>query len=255
MKMENLDLISTRAKVVLGQYALLPPEGLVTNLLPEMPDCEVKVLASRELGADFAQFFVTAPPQCGTVKRFPSDAVREAFLYVLEGEGDILCAGREFHAKKDSFVYAPAGVGLEFCNHGKEDFKFLIQTHEYIPLEGVEAPKPLFGNAYNDEDVILGGRENNPCRELIPHDLSYDWQMVVNIFGPGTHHEFVETHLQQHGLYCLEGRASYILNDAWTPIRKGDFLWVGPYIPHGCYCLGSESFIYLFSKVVNRTPV
>ena len=43
-------------------------------------------------------------------------------------------------------------------------------------------------------------------QELIPHDLSYDWQMTVNIFGPGTHHGFIETHLQEHGLYCLEER-------------------------------------------------
>lgn len=131
----------------------------------------------------------------------------------------------------------------------------LIQVHRYFPIPDADEPKPLFGNAYHDEDVILGGQEKNPCRELIPHDLSYDWQMTVNIFEPGTHHPFIETHLQEHGLYCLEGTASYYLNNQWLPVQKNDYLWIGPYTPHGCFCLGESRFVYLFSKVVNRTPI
>ena len=253
--MEDIQLISTRARIVRGRYALLPPEGLVTNLLPEMPECDVRVLASRELGADFVQLIVTAKKGQGTVRKFAGQKGMEAFLYVLEGDGKVIFEGERYQLQKDSFFYSPPGKGFEFINDGNDDLKVLIQTHHYIYAEGISEPDMLFGNAYRDEDVLLGGRDRNPCRELFPYDLRYDWQIVVNIFESGTSHEFIETHLQEHALYCLEGKANYMLNDQWTLIQKGDFLWVGPYVPHGCYCLGTESFIYLFSKVVNRTPM
>lgn len=249
------EIISTRANIVRGRYALIPPEGLYANLLPEMPECTVIVLASRELGADFSEYLVKAENGKGTKRKFAAEEGLEAFLYVLEGEALVKCAEREYQAGPNSFVYAPPGVGLEFCSNGEQELKALIQVHRYFSIPDAGEPAPLFGNAYHDEDVILGGQGENPCRELIPHDLSYDWQMTVNIFGPGTHHGFIETHLQEHGLYCLEGTASYYLSDRWIPIQKDDFLWIGPYAPHGCYCLGEKRFVYLFSKVVNRTPV
>lgn len=67
--MEDIQLISTRARIVRGRYALLPPEGLVTNLLPEMPECDVRVLASRELGA--GQLPLWQPDRAGIYPAHP----------------------------------------------------------------------------------------------------------------------------------------------------------------------------------------
>ena len=109
--MEDIQLISTRARIVRGRYALLPPEGLVTNLLPEMPECDVRVLASRELGADFVQLIVTAKKGQGTVRKFAGQKGMEAFLYVLEGEGKVIFEGERYQLQKDSFIHR-RGKGL-----------------------------------------------------------------------------------------------------------------------------------------------
>ncbi|RGY97506.1 (S)-ureidoglycine aminohydrolase [Clostridium sp. AM58-1XD] len=248
------DILTTRAKVKKGSYALVPPVGPVTNMIPEMENCQVYILAARELGADFIQYYVQAEPGCGTNRIFAGEKGIEAFVFVLEGTCVMKCCGQSFQAAGHSFLSSPPGAGIEFVNDGDHPVKLLIQTRRYIPLEGTPVPSVLFGNADDVEAVMCDGKDDNVIRELIPQDLSYDIQMSVITFYPGASHTFLECHFQEHGLYCLEGAASYMMSDTWTMIKKDDFLWIGAFVPHGCYCAGNHAFSYLYSKVVNRTP-
>ena len=250
----NEGILMTRAKVKRGSYALVPPVGPVTNLIPEMENCSVYLLAARELGAAFIQYYVQAEPGCGTNRIFAGEEGTEAFVFVLEGSCTLKCSGRSFQAEKYSFLSSPSGSEIEFINNGKDMVKLLIQTRRYIPLEGTPVPPVLIGNADDVEAVMCDGKDNNVIQELIPKELPYDIQMSIITFYPGASHTFLECHFQEHGLYCLEGAASYMLDDTWTMIKKDDFLWVGAFVPHGCYCAGNHAFSYLYSKVVNRTP-
>ena len=63
---------------------------------------------------------------------------------------------------------------------------------------------------------------------------------------------FAETHVMEHGLYVLEGKAVYRLNQDWVEVEAGDFMWLRAFCPQACYAGGPGSFRYLLYKDVNR---
>lgn len=84
--MQQPQILTTRALVKKGAYALIPPDALVTNLIPEMPDCRVKIMTSQEMGAGFVQYVLEAQPGQGSVSPLAAEQGVEAFFFLLEGE-------------------------------------------------------------------------------------------------------------------------------------------------------------------------
>ena len=41
------DILSTRAVIRPGKYVVIPPEGLVNNVIPGIENCRVSIVASR----------------------------------------------------------------------------------------------------------------------------------------------------------------------------------------------------------------
>jgi (S)-ureidoglycine aminohydrolase len=76
--------------------------------------------------------------------------------------------------------------------------------------------------------------------------------MHVLCFEPGGCHPFVETHVQEHGAYILNGEGMYLMDNTWMGIKKEDFMWFGPYVPQCAYGVGTENFVYIYSKDCNR---
>ena len=64
---------------------------------------------------------------------------------------------------------------------------------------------------------------------------------------------FAETHVMEHGLYVLEGKAVYRLNQDWVEVQEGDFMWLRAFCPQACYSGGPGRFRYLLYKDVNGT--
>ena len=56
----------------------------------------------------------------------------------------------------------------------------------------------------------------------------------------------------EHGLYVLEGKAVYRLNQDWVEVEAGDYMWLRAFCPQACYAGGPGSFKYLLYKDVNR---
>ena len=112
-------ILSTRARVERGAFALLPPEGLVENVIPEMPGCRVSILAAPKFGANFIEYLVTVPPRQGTCRPFSAGERQESFVYVLDGTCTFSCGGNTYEARKSSYLYSPPGMGFEFSNPGK----------------------------------------------------------------------------------------------------------------------------------------
>jgi (S)-ureidoglycine aminohydrolase len=69
---------------------------------------------------------------------------------------------------------------------------------------------------------------------------------------PGAVIPFTETHVMEHGLYVLEGKAVYRLNRDWVEVEAGDFMWLRAFCPQACYAGGPGRFRYLLYKDVNR---
>jgi (S)-ureidoglycine aminohydrolase len=56
----------------------------------------------------------------------------------------------------------------------------------------------------------------------------------------------------EHGLYVLEGKAVYRLNQDWVEVEAGDYMWLRAFCPQACYAGGPGPFRYLLYKDVNR---
>src|SRR5262249_35832650 len=71
-------------------------------------------------------------------------------------------------------------------------------------------------------------------------------------FEPGAIIPFTETHVMEHGLYVLEGKAVYRLNRDWVEVEAGDYMWLRAFCPQACYAGGPGRFRYLLYKDANR---
>ena len=71
-------------------------------------------------------------------------------------------------------------------------------------------------------------------------------------FQPGGCHSFIETHVQEHGMYITSGEGVYRLGDDWIPVQREDFLWMGAFCQQCVYASGREPMSYIYSKDCNR---
>jgi (S)-ureidoglycine aminohydrolase len=53
-------LLQSRSVVKKDNYLVLTQDGLVNNSVPGYENCQVSILGSPELGASFADYYVTA---------------------------------------------------------------------------------------------------------------------------------------------------------------------------------------------------
>jgi (S)-ureidoglycine aminohydrolase len=89
-------------------------------------------------------------------------------------------------------------------------------------------------------------------RFVEPTDLRHDMHVNIVTFEPGACIPFAETHVMEHGLFVLEGKAVYRLNRDWVEVEAGDFMWLRAFCPQACYAGGPGRFRYLLYKDVNR---
>jgi (S)-ureidoglycine aminohydrolase len=89
-------------------------------------------------------------------------------------------------------------------------------------------------------------------RFVDPEDLRHDMHVNIVTFQPGGVIPFAETHVMEHGIFILEGKAVYHLNQDWVEVEAGDFLWLRAFCPQACYAGGPGQFRYLLYKDVNR---
>ena len=68
---------------------------------------------------------------------------------------------------------------------------------------------------------------------------------IVN-FEPGGVFPFCETYVMEHGLYVLEDKAVYRLNQDWVEVEAGDYMWLCAFCPQACQAGGPGRLRYLF---------
>jgi putative allantoin catabolism protein len=244
------DHLVTRSIVRHGSFALIAPEGLVNNVVPGFEDCRISILASPKLGASFVHYLISMGEKGQNNQGFGGEGI-ETFVYCLEGSVRVWLGASEYDLSTGGYAYCPPGVTMRMKNTSGPGTQLLLYKQKYEPLTGYD-PKTVIGKEGDIAERIYEQMENVKIKDLLPTDLGFDMNMHILYFEPAGCHPFVETHVQEHGAYLLSGEGLYNLDNQWVPVKKGDYIWFGPFVPQAVYAVGRERLAYIYSKDCNR---
>lgn len=238
--------------VVKGNYAVMPPEGVMDSYLPSWEKTVVRFQAAPQLGARFAQALLEIEAGGGTP--VPIRDRLERFLYLVEGVLELRLADfPPAMLEPESFVFVPPDTPFTIRNVGTNQARLLGLKKPYEPWPGLAVPDPIVSHRREVEAVNHNGTEGRTWQHLLSHgDMRFDMEMNILSFAPGVHFPDVETHINEHGLVMLEGQGMYLLGQDWHEVWQGDFIWMGPYCPQLFYPTGWTQSAYLLYKDVNR---
>ena len=251
------DIMTGRA-VFTEAYAVIPKgvmRDIVTSALPFWDRTRCWVLARPLSGfaETFSQYIMEVEPGGGSDRPEP-DAGAEAVIFVVEGELALTIAGTRHVMGPGGYAFLPPGIEWSAANDAEEAARFHWIRKAYEAVEGIEPPEPF---VVNERDVVpspMAGTDGRwaTTRFVDPTDLRHDMHVTIVTFEPGAVIPFAETHVMEHGLYVLEGKAVYRLNADWVEVEAGDFMWLRAFCPQACYAGGPGQFRYLLYKDVNR---
>ncbi|MDZ5621823.1 bifunctional allantoicase/(S)-ureidoglycine aminohydrolase [Nocardioides sp. HM23] len=239
-------------------YAVIPARTLsdiTASYLPHWEQTRLWVLARPLSGfaETFSQYVVEVSAGGGSDQP-EDDADAEAVLFVVDGSPSVTIADEEHALGAGSYVYLPPGVSWTLRNPGDATATFHWIRKAYSRVEGVGAPEPFVTREQDVEPIPMPGTEGawSTTRFVDVADLRHDMHVNIVSFEPGGAIPFPETHVMEHGLYVLEGKAVYLLNEDWVEVEAGDFMWLRAFCPQACYAGGPGRFRYLLYKDVNR---
>ncbi|MEO0912592.1 MAG: bifunctional allantoicase/(S)-ureidoglycine aminohydrolase [Pseudomonadota bacterium] len=252
-------ILTGRAKFT-NSYAVIPKmvhTDIVTTRFPFWEGSRAWVLARPLSGfaETFSQYIVEVMPTGGSDAPEP-DPQAEAVLFVLEGGLSLTLEGTYYTLGPGSYVYVAPGADWSLRNITENKANFVWIRKAYEPI-GDQPPPHSF---VTHEDTITptpmpdtDGKWST-TRFVNPDDVAHDMHVNIVNFEPGGVIPFAETHVMEHGLYVLEGKAVYRLNTDWLEVEAGDFLWLRAFCPQACYAGGPNRFRYLLYKDMNRHP-
>jgi len=251
------DLLTDRA-VFTEAYAVIPKgvmRDIVTSYLPFWDNTRLWIL-SRPLSGfaeTFSQYIMEVAPEGGSHKPEP-DVRAEGVLFVVEGELTLALAGRTHRMIPGGYAFLPPASDWSVRNCSEQPVRFHWIRKSYEPVDGLGPPDAF---VVNESDIVpspMPGTEGRwaTTRFVDPMDLRHDMHVTIVTFEPGALIPFAETHVMEHGLYVLEGKAVYRLNQDWVEVEAGDYMWLRAFCPQACYAGGPSRFRYLLYKDVNR---
>ena len=239
-------------------YAVIPKgcfSDIVTSYLPFWERARFWVMARPLSGfaETFSQYIGELAPGGGS-DRPETNPQAEAVLFVVEGAMTLTLAGERHEMEPGGYAYIPAGTDWALHNRGDAPVRFHWIRKAYQPVEGLAAPDPFVTNERNIAPTPMPETEGKwaTTRFVDPADLRHDMHVTIVTFEPGAVIPFAETHVMEHGLYVLEGKAVYRLNQDWVEVEAGDYMWLRAFCPQACYAGGPGKFRYLLYKDVNR---
>lgn len=251
-------LLSDRA-IFTEAYAIIPKKVLtdiVISYLPFWNDMRMWVIARPLSGFSetFSQYIVDLSPGGGSDKP-ELDEAAEAVLFVVEGEMDITIEGEQHHLTEGGYAFLPPKCTWTIRNNEDKPARFHWIRKAYQYVEGIELPEAFVTNENDVEAIPMPDTHHDvwkTTRFVEQHDMRHDMHINIVTFEPGGVIPFDETHVMEHGLYVLEGKAVYHLNGEWVEVEAGDFMWLRAFCPQSCYAGGPGPFRYLLYKDVNR---
>ena len=238
-------------------YALIPRgvmTDIVTSYLPHWRDERCWVIARPLSGFSetFSQYIMEVMPGGGSDKPEPNP-LAEGVLFVVEGQATVTIEGKSHLLKPGGYAFLPPGCQWTFLNKGTVPTRFHWVRKRYEVVEGIETPDAFVANEQDEPIIWMAGTKNTwgTTRFVDPANVRHDMHVNIVTLEPGAVIPFEETHVMEHGLYVLEGKAVYRLNRDWVEVEAGDFMWLRSFCPQACYA-GPNRFRYLLYKDVNR---
>ena len=252
--------LTTDRAVFTEAYAVLPRgtmRDIVTSRLPHWDDTRLWVIARPLSGfaETFSQYIVEVAPGGGSTSPEP-DADAEGVLFVVDGTASLTLDGVVHRLTPGSYAFLPPGADWTLANDTEATTTFHWIRKAYERVDGVEVPAAF---VVHEDDVAIEPMPGTDGawgtqRFVDPLDVRHDMHVNIVSFEPGGAIPFPETHVMEHGLYVLEGKAVYLLNKDWVEVQAGDFMWLRAFCPQACYAGGPGRFRYLLYKDVNRHP-
>jgi len=239
-------------------YAVIPKgtmSDIVTSFLPFWNGARFWVL-SRPLSGfaeTFSQYIAEVQPGGGS-DRPETDPKAEAVLFLVEGDATVTIAGKAHLMSPGGYAYIPPATDWSLKNESEAPVRFHWIRKAYQAVDGLDAPDPLVLNENDIDPAPMPDTEGRwaTTRFVDPADLRHDMHVTIVTFQPGGVIPFAETHVMEHGLYVLEGKAVYRLNQDWVEVEAGDYMWLRAFCPQACYTGGPGPLRYLLYKDVSR---
>jgi len=151
-------------------------------------------------------------------------------------------------------VYIPPNSKWTAHNKAAGTAEFHWIRKQFDAVEGLAHPEAFVTNEDKVKPIPMPGTNNGwtTKRFVEPDDVRHDMHVNIVSFEPGVVIPFMETHVMEHGLYVLEGKGAYKLNQDWVEVEAGDYMWLRAFCPQACYGAGDSPFRYLLYKDVNR---
>ena len=251
--------LTTDRAVFTEAYAVLPRgtmRDIVTSFLPFWEHTRLWVIARPLSGfaETFSQYIVEVSPGGGS-ERPETDPIAEAVLFVVEGALQLTIEDETHELGPGGYAYLPARCRMDApqpanpTRPGSTGF-----------ARPTNASTDLDVRRHSSRTSARWRRSRCPApTEPGPRRASSTQPTcgttctsTSSTSCPGARSRFPETHVMEHGLYVLEGKAVYLLNRDWVEVEAGDFMWLRAFCPQACYAGGPGRFRYLLYKDVNR---
>jgi (S)-ureidoglycine aminohydrolase len=250
--------LMTGRAVFTEAYAFIPRgcfSDIVTSFLPGWSRTRLWLIARPMSGFSetFSQYVMEVQPGGGSDAPDAEEGA-EHWLFFTGGLATLSVDGQGVEMEAGSYAYIPPGAQWTLWAEGSAPARFHWLRKLYEPAPGVAVPEHF---SVNERDVALRFMPDTQdrwgtTRFVEPEDIRHDAHVNIVTFQPGGVIPFEETHVMEHGLYVLEGKAVYKLNRDWVEVEAGDFMWLRAYCPQACYAAGPGRFRYLLYKDVNR---
>ena len=252
--------VSEDTSVFTTAYAFIAKEAfsdIVTSRLPHWHGERAWIIARPLSGfaETFSQYIIELSPNGGSDKPEP-DAQAEGVIFIVGGTLNLAIDGNTHTLNEGGYAYLPAGCEWTIINESDANATFHWIRKAYEDVEGIDRPEAF---VTSDAEITPNampdsGGKWSTTRFADPNDLRHDMHVNIVNFLPDGLIPFDETHVMEHGLYVLEGKADYRINQDWIEVEAGDFMWLRAFCPQSCIAKGDGPFRYLLYKDVNRHP-
>jgi len=252
------DKIMTNRAVLKNAYAIIPKgvmTDIVTSYLPNWNGARFWVIARPLTGfaETFSHYIAEVAPKGGSTAP-EADPTAESVLFVVGGTLELTIEGKPHVLNKGGYAFLPPHCNWTLKNTSDKTTSFHWIRKRYHAADGVDTPVAF---VTSDQEIPPTAMPDTngawaTTRFVDPADLRHDMHVTIVTFQPGGSIPFAETHVMEHGLYVLQGKAVYHLNQDWVEVEAGDYMWLRAFCPQACVAAGPEPFRYLLYKDVNR---
>jgi len=250
--------IATDKSIFKNSYAVIPRtvmQDIVVSYLPHWEHTRAWILARPMSGfaETFSQSLLEISPGGGSKNPEPETRA-EGVLFVLDGNLQLTIDKVKYKLTAGSYAFIPPNCSWSVFNDSTEPSRIQWVRKMYSYVEGIEIPTPFVTNEKEVKPIEMPdtGGVWSTTRFVEPTDLRHDMHVNIVSIEPGGVIPFMETHVMEHGIYILQGKGVYKLNDDSVEVEAGDFLWLRAFCPQSCYAGGPDTFRYLLYKDVNR---